>query len=281
MLTLARPTLAPARVLADCISGCSDPVLAGRLNAIEAMLVAAASTYDLHARSQSLHMLPRLTSIGAVSRKELEDLYTHQMSGTNGAARAYYNAIRNAPVNGKCPLCGVGTVAVLDHHLPKSKYPDLAVCPFNLVPACDFCNNAKRARFPRKVGEQTIHPYYDDFTKDQWVYAHLDTNGPPTLTFRVNPPTQWTDVDKERALRHFGVLKLGVTFASNANDDMITLKDHLRWIHTRKGANDVQAYLIDERNRYSVRLNSWQHAMYQTLSGNAWFINGGFLQIRN
>lgn len=279
MLTLARPALMPARVLSDCVGGCSDPALVSRLNTIEATLIATANQYDHLAKHQALHMVSRLAAVGPVSKTEMENLYSDQMSATQGAARAYYNAIRNAPANAKCPLCGVGTVAVLDHHLPKSKYPDLAVCPFNLVPACDFCNNAKRARFPKNAGEQTIHPYYDDFTREQWIFANLNTAGPPVLIFQVTPPSTWPLVSQERALRHFTVVKLGTTFTSNANDDLITLRGHLSSIRLSKGAACVQAYLNEEQMRYRTRLNSWQHVMYQTLAASSWFVNGGYLNI--
>jgi hypothetical protein len=121
MLTLPLPALLPAQVLSECIEGYSDPILVDRLKNIEATLIAAAQQYDNLAKSKTLHALPRVAALGAVSKEELQDLYTNQMSATGGAARKYYDTIRNAPANAKCPLCGVGTVTVLDHHLPKSK----------------------------------------------------------------------------------------------------------------------------------------------------------------
>jgi 5-methylcytosine-specific restriction endonuclease McrA len=279
MLTLPRPNFFPAVVISDCIGGYSNPLLKTKLKAAEASLITAANNYDKLAQTHALHTLPRLNSVGTVSKTELEGLYTDQLSATNGAGRKYYDVIRGAPTNRKCPLCGVGTVTVLDHHLPKSKYPDLAICPFNLVPSCDFCNNAKRARFPTVAGEQTIHPYYDDFTKEQWVFAYLDTAGIPALVFYTNPPISWPSVQRDRAARHFEVVKLGVTFASNANDDMVTLRRSLILIQSRKGPFEVRAYLEEQRDRYNNRLNSWQHVMYQTLSECSQFVNGGYLAI--
>jgi len=279
MRTLALPALAPASVLSACIGGYSDDALIARLKTAEAVLVANAMQYDNLAKSNSLHLMPRLTAVEAATQEELESLYTDQMSATRGAGRSYYDVIRNASANGKCPLCGVGYVTVIDHHLPKSKYPDLAVCPFNLVPACDFCNNAKRAQFPRTPEEQTIHPYYDDFTKDQWIFAKLETASSPTLIYYVAPPNNWPELNQKKAHRHFKVVKLGLIFTSNANDEMITLRDHLALIASAKGASGVQAYLLEEWRRYLVWPNSWQHAMYQSLAANTWFLSGGYLQI--
>lgn len=279
MRTLALPAQPAADVLATCIGAVADPMLVARLRAVEPHLVATAAAYDRHARVQSLHLVPRVAGVGAVSSAELQALYSDSLSATRGAARPVYDAIRNAPPNGRCPLCGVGTVTVLDHHLPKSRYPDLSVCPFNLVPACDFCNNAKRARFPTSAGEQTIHPYYDDYTREQWIFARLDAAGPPALVFRAKAPAYWPPVARERAARHFEVVKLGQSYTSNANDDLMTLRDHLGMVAATKGAAGVAGYLADERARHAVRLNGWQHAMYQALAADAWFVAGGYMAI--
>lgn len=279
MRRLATPTLLPARVLSACISGVKDKGLVARLTAVQNTLIATANQYDQHAKSETLHQITRIKNVGSVTKEELQTLYTEQMSASDGAARSVYNALRNSAANSKCPLCGIGVVAVLDHHLPKSRYPDLAVCPFNLVPACEFCNNAKRARYPLTAGRQTIHPYYDDFTQDQWIYAKLDRTGPPVLSYFVQPPSNWSSIKCERAHRHFEVVKLAHSFTSNANDDLITLRAHLKSIDKTKGAKGVQAYLEDEQSRYSERINSWQFVMYQTLAKDNWFVSGGYLSI--
>jgi len=279
MRTLPLPPQAAPALLATCIGGVHDADLALRLNAISHQLNATAAVYDQLARVQSLYQVPRTQGVGNVACNELQSLYSGQMSAANGAARAVYDAIRNASPNSKCPLCGVGTIRVLDHHLPKSRYPDLSVCPFNLVPACDFCNVAKHARFPLTAGEQTIHPYYDDYTQEQWVFATLDTAGPAVLIYYVDAPVQWADVARDRVAHHFAVVKLGETYTSNANDDLITLRSHLVSIAATKGQPGVLANLVEEQNRYAGRLNSWQHCMYQALANDAVFVGGGYLAI--
>ncbi|WP_157971109.1 hypothetical protein [Pseudogemmobacter bohemicus] len=139
--------------------------------------------------------------------------------------------------------------------------------------------NAKRARFPTCAEEQTLHPYYDDYTQQQWIFAQLDVAGPPVLVFHVNAPAHWPQVSRLRAKRHFDVVKLGVSYTSNANDELIPLRHHLTTIAATKGVAGVQAYLAEEQARYATRLNCWQHIMFQTLAANPWFIGGGYLQI--
>ena len=48
-----------------------------------------------------------------------------------------------------CPYCGMEVVKQsarskrqIDHYLPKRKYPFFALCYYNLIPACDLCNEA-------------------------------------------------------------------------------------------------------------------------------------------
>lgn len=276
MTPLDLPKITPASVLSACIGGCTNPDLADRIKAVEKTLIATSDQYKQLAEAKTLHLLTRVSEVGSVTKEELKNLYIDQMSNTRGAARSFYNAIRNAPINGKCPLCGVGAVTKLDHHLPKTKYPDIAVCPFNLVPACDHCNDTKKARYPKAAGEQTIHPYYDDFSKEQWIFADLDSIESPVLKFYVKAPDTWSAIDRQRVQRHFDVIKLGVVFTSNANDDMISLRDHLTAIASTKGAAGIQAYLDGERDRYKYKLNGWQHVMYQTLAANHWFVSGGY-----
>ncbi|MGF6260986.1 hypothetical protein OKW49_001887 [Paraburkholderia youngii] len=147
------------------------------------------------------------------------------------------------------------------------------------MPICDFCNKAKLSSYPRNASQQTIHPYYDDFTQEQWIYAQLDIDGPPALTFFVDPPPHWDETKRLRAQRHFDIVKLGLSYTSNANEDMSSLRGHLESIENREGAAGVLAHLKEEQNRYLERLNSWQHVMYQTLASHDWFVAGGFRNI--
>jgi hypothetical protein len=250
-----------------------------RISAAVPALLGTAASFNAAAIERSLETIPRVAVVGGASKADLLSLYTDQMSDMKGGARRFYDLIRNSSPNGKCPLCGVGQVRTLDHHLPKSRYPALAVCPYNLVPACDFCQSGKLAKFPSSPGEQTIHPYYDNFTDQQWIFGALNTAGSPALIFRVDAPKAWPAVDQARVNRHFTVFKLGLVYTSNANDDLSTLRDQLERIGAIGGRNAVLAHLEDERDRWVQRVNSWQHVMFQTLAENTWFLDGGYRRI--
>jgi len=277
MRCLPIPSDTQADVLALCLSATTDPDLHARLTAITAHLTSAEIAYEANAVGATLNNIPRVQSVGAVTKTELTGLYEAHLSKTKGSARAVYSRIRNAAPNNRCPLCGTGTVAHCDHHLPKSRYPDLSTLPLNLVPACHFCNDKKRAKYPATAGQQTFHPYFDQhLLADAWVRATLNPGPPPVLVFDTSPPAAWLATDRERVRRHFDTCGLAITFTTNANDELPVLRDRLILQASRGGPAAVQQFLSDERSIHAARLNSWQYATYRALAADAWFVNGGY-----
>lgn len=280
MRSLPLPTDTQASVFALCLGATADPALHARLTAIAANLATVGATYQANATAASLHLIPRVTSVSAVTKPELKGLYKEHLSATNGVARAVYDRIRNAAPNNRCPLCGVGNVAHCDHHLPSSRYPDLSILPINLVPACHFCNDKKRAKYPATPGQQTFHPYFDQhLLRDAWVRATLNPGPPPVLVFDTAPPPTWPAIDQDRVQRHFDTCGLAITFTTNANDELPIIRDRLILQASRGGMAAVQQFLNDECSVHLNRPNSWQYATYRTLAADVWFVNGGYLTI--
>lgn len=280
MRSLPLPTDTQASVFALCLGATTDPDLHARLTAIAANLATAGITYQANATAASLHLILRVKTVGAVTKPELTGLYEAHLSATNGAARAVYDRIRNTAPNNRCPLCGVGNVAHCDHHLPKSRYPDLSILPINLVPACHFCNDKKRAKYPTTAGQQTLHPYFDQhLLRDAWVHATLHPGPPPVLVFDTDPPAAWPTPDRDRVRRHFDACGLAISFTTNANDELPIVRDRLILQASRGGSAAVQQFLDDECGIHSNRPNSWQYATYRTLAADVWFVNGGYLTI--
>lgn len=266
-----------------CTGATVDANLKARLLAIRTTLLNTAVLYAQKAARSELHNINRLDVVGNVTKAELKSLYNTHLSATKGAARNVYNRIRSSAPNNKCPLCGVGTVAHCDHHLPQSKYPDLAVLPLNLVPACHFCNDKKKAKHPKSAGEQTFHPYYDQhLLTENWVWAELKQGGagvPPILAFEARPPVTWPQDDQKRVKHHFKACGLAVTFATNANDELSSIRKALEVQAHFGGQQAVQEYLNLQQDISAGRLNSWQYAAYRALASDAWFVGGGYQQI--
>lgn len=89
-----------------------------------------------------------------------------------------------------CPLCGSPTTGTLDHYLPKDDYPEFAVMPSNLVPACSLCNSGAKGRKFKgaKPGERFLHPYFDTFASAAvWQVCVTGPPEAPTFTPEVAP----------------------------------------------------------------------------------------------
>lgn len=280
MYTLEKPSFPVNDVFDLCVGAIDDPDLVARLGAAKSTITANEQLYDTHATSAQLNLIARVPGIGLATKDELVSLYADHLSATRGAGRSVYDAIKNAAPNKLCPLCSIGSVAHIDHHLPKKRYPDLSVLPLNLVPACHFCNDTKKARFPMTAGEQTFHPYYDAHLLDeQWIAATLNYGTPLVIMFSVVAPSSWSSTNQERVARHFKICGLGTSFGTSANERLVSLKRRLLRLHHRGGAAEVQAYLEEERESYEDKPNSWQHVFFDALARDTWFVDGGFVKI--
>lgn len=177
-----------------------------------------------------------------------------------------------APLN-KCPFCGLGKVETLDHYLPKDKFPSFAVLPYNLVACCTTCNKGKSISYANSQSEQTLHPYYDDLTQEQWLFARVLQ--PLTIEFYVNPPQHWNQIDKDRVKAHFTAYQLSKRFSEETPSILGELK--YKFTQYFSNATDIENELKQEYNvKKNSHLNSWETAMYQALYQDLWYCNGGF-----
>lgn len=267
-----------AEVVFDlCISKVRNAALKTQLEGIREQVKRAAKRYDSAALNTSLHLIPRQSSVGGVSATELIKVYDGRMAGAKSPGRPVYDRIISGSKYQRCPLCNLGTVTTLDHHLPKTEYPALSVAPDNLVPACDRCQKIKRTKFPTTEGNQTLHPYYDNFESEVWLNADVISGHPAVFQFSVKAPSHWSVVTVDRLEEHMRSLGLGKLYASNAGSELAGIRTHLRTLHSSGGASAVQSHLIEVAKSWAAEFkNSWRAAMYNAGAANPWFCNGGF-----
>lgn len=88
-----------------------------------------------------------------------------------------------------CPYCNKNFIDIymnksgkmkfngdMDHYLPKSKYPYLALCIYNLIPVCKSCNNEKGDNKEELIH---FHPYRDNIKlgykfKTSFIEGNID-----------------------------------------------------------------------------------------------------------
>lgn len=144
------------------------------------------------------------------------DIYESKF--VKGTGRPYYDKYMSLPTNGKCPFCGIGTVSTLDHYLPKSKYPALAITPKNMIPACRDCNLGKKRTFsPQNSEEEPLHPYFDDVEQDIWLSVRFEVAGKELVpTYFVRKPVAWNDLLFRRVENHMVLYNLYTSYAVHA-----------------------------------------------------------------
>lgn len=284
MQHIDRPPFDARDVYTTCI-GNARPSSRARLEAYIDAVADAATVYEAAAKSQSLHTLGALAAqpLTRRERKALEAVYTDRMAKERTPGRAIYEALKGTTDEdgnrreNRCPLCGEGLVTTLDHHLPKTTYPLLSVVPVNLIPACRDCNTGKRTTAPVTVGDQTLHPYFDDFSRHPWLRARLRRprgNEQPSMKFFVFPHSDWDDTLTERLRTHLRVFDLDHRYSLLVSSHIASTNHDLTMMPT----NAIARWLEHKAEgwRYRGNPNTMGYALFKALASDKWYVNGGW-----
>jgi len=278
MWPLPQPTYTALDAYRLCVSAVGDHALRNRFESVEATIAADSDAFSAAAAATQLHTIPQQGSVDRIiTRDEMVELYDQRMARKGRPGRKIYDAILSAPPYARCPLCGLRTVSALDHHLPKSRYPSLAVAPLNLVPSCLACNKAKLDTAPTCCKDEAIHPYFDNVEAEAWLHADVVEEAPPALIFSVTVPPAWDDTLSARVGRQFSELGLATAYASHAAEEIVNIRQILQTLHSSGGADSVRVHLGATADSHAAaRNNSWQIATYRALASCDWYCDGGF-----
>lgn len=282
MRKLDPPPLKAKGVFFACADSIRSEELKTRLFGVISEIDSAETQYASLAPVANLHLFPVVDCVGEwVTGTEMETLYTGTLARQQSTARLYYDTIRVSAPNNICPYCGQRTVDSLDHYLPKSIYPTLAVTPINLVPACGACNKIKLDFKPSTEQDLILHPYYDDVQKDVWLKACvMDSGGIPVLRYFAEPPSTWSTTWASRVTAHLNALELPTLYAMHAAEELLNNRKSLQDLCRLGGALAVKEHCLEVRDsRRAVYLNSWQAACYDAMASSDWFCDRGVLAI--
>lgn len=258
-----------------CLASVLDLNLKGRLNGISGFIDNVSKEYVDRAKIGSVHSIPPLIHprgedpvvTSDVRKSELLKLYSYHMVDRQ-PGRGLYDVIL-VSAKEQCPFCGgIGRPKSLDHYLPKANYPQYAVLPQNLVPCCRDCNTEKSNSLAAVEDEQAIHPYFDNdkFFLEQWVFATVSLTHPCSLVYFCDPPNEWSDIEKNRALNHFRDFNIGARYSVQAADELSGLVDLRRGFLADISAEEFSSYLASVSSSASYFSNHWKKVMYQTLA---------------
>ncbi|HAS8590192.1 TPA: hypothetical protein I7788_20335 [Vibrio vulnificus] len=274
MRNLDAPQQTVTYALSKCISGISSPSLRDRVIQIENDIVNEESCYLNRASHNLLHTTPYHNYkdtdvvVGGITKKELTNLYSNYMVPKNKPGREIYDSLISKVPFFKCPFCGLVRASTLDHFLPKTSFPLLAIVPMNLIPSCKDCNTGKNTAVARSGSEQSLHPYFDKvpFYEEQWLFAKVIDGDPLAVEYFASPPSFWSEENKCRVDAHLKSFELCKRYSEESATELAAQKYIFDKYVKDKDYENLLAHLDEQYHAYKAScVNSWQGALYQAL----------------
>ena len=272
MIVVNIPKISKSDIYKCCCNGIKDEVKKKNLLNYLYVFLLNARGYCNSARKKCLdkYIIKELINYTRYEdiKNDLFDLYDKRLV-RGKEPRKYYNQIKASPKLGKCPYCGFGQVATLDHYLPKSEFQIFSILPNNLIGCCRDCNTTKR-----NTVLNTIHPYYDDFTKTQWLFAKVNWSE-LTMDFFVDTKNINNDLDRKKIDGHFSVYELAKRYAVEAASELNDLG--IEFGNKNLTKTDIKEELNEKfKSKAMNHINHWKTAMYQALCQDQCYYNGGY-----
>lgn len=227
--------------------------------------VVIASRWEGTARHAALH---GLWESGAESVRQWRELLRDFWEKQHYCG--YCGLYRN-PVGGE----GEGSRLPLDHYLPRSKWPELAVCPANVVPTCDTCNSRLKLELAPAHGSVRlfIHPYFDDFCRRLGLHSTVElSSGAPALTFGWRDLSGISAEQSDIATSHLTLLNLSARYAAVSAEEVLPELRGLATEFIRSGSwmapEQIRDYLVNcaASSLRSKGVLNWRTALYRCLA---------------
>jgi hypothetical protein len=231
-----------------------------------------------------------LSYSASAAASELTPILAKEDSANAAALRTNYPKVRSGVQKDigtellrrskKCCLCGHAPSGQLDHHLPKTIFPEFSVLTFNLVPACAGCNYKKLECYRRPDGGPAfLHAYRDLLpTTEAFLVADVYVGETIAADFRV-VQTPSISIAKFATLQHhFDILGLANLYGESATELLGEKLTPLYEYFDEGGAVLVQEHLRRDARGVARRhgLNHWKRAVLDALANDSDFCDRGF-----
>lgn len=245
----------------------------------EAIYQRRATNVTLHHSAMSRHGNSGDIVTGNVTKDDFVSLYEDCFVKTGTPGRAIYDALRTSS-NGICPLCGIGGVSTLDHYLPKARYPLYSVFPVNLVPACMDCNKGKGSSVLTSSDEEPLHPYFvaQHFIDEHWIRAEIVESKPLSARFFPEPPVNWDQDSRQRAINHFNDFQLDNKYRTQASLFFTMFTSMVKDLIHRQRLSTVEIQEHFLSMSVNELPNSVSRSVMAAISESDWFCTEQYLE---
>lgn len=243
-----------------------------RLVGAESILTKANATKGWHALNQSKFTVDQYVD------DWIRKIYAENLVSKASAKREIYSNLTFS-FSKKCPICWCRNIETLDHYMPKSLYPLLALTPSNLIPSCFKCNMSKSASTPNSLHECGFNPYFDSTPDHQWLQAVVDSKS-GTVRFNASDHAQQcNDSLCKRIEKHFTDASLDYLYGIESSQEIGS--HQYSWNKIRNGFDGIEELRCElevSHLEYSkTNKNGWRAVLYGALIESDWFLNKGFL----
>jgi 5-methylcytosine-specific restriction endonuclease McrA len=268
-------------ILAACLENLRDLDFKDRILRSSKFLKGANKVFEIHAVYGLVHLYADKhdeSLFCAATRDNLISLYEDKLLKNKSSRLIYDELLDSAPLK-MCELCHITRASTLDHYLPKTTFPSLAISSLNLIPSCKDCNTSKLSAVASTRDMVTLHPILDsNVYQRNWLAAILDeTNQAFAFGAADCAGDYFSRIDNH--LKVHGLIKSYSSRAAViAADISISLSGY-----DAVEPETIRSELEEEWNKLygaCIKLGFTVHvlrlAVLSALKNSHWYINGGF-----
>ncbi|WP_348620291.1 HNH endonuclease [Paenibacillus polymyxa] len=182
-----------------------------------------------------------------------EYFYTNLIHGkifndTIGESNAIREFREELTLESTCPYCDFHEmefdIASVDHFIPKSRYPLLAIYPKNLVVACSACNDRIKQE---KLYLPIMHPYFDNL--DEYFYFSYKNN-----VIKYELVDHISIKDREKVKNFFELFNLEARYNKHCKKKLKKLKEEIQRnvIKQIKNSKDITISEVELKIREEI-----------------------------
>ncbi|PSE42920.1 HNH endonuclease [Acinetobacter nosocomialis] len=164
----------------------TPPYYKDRILSLSPIILQAYSVYDTAFLHNNLHTVTSTIKFSDSQKSDALKLYKYDTRPFT----ILKNTIITRPNNYElhtCQYCAINSINTLDHIMPKDDFPEFAVHPKNLFPACSQCNSYKSTKWMTNGVFEFLNPYLHLLPSEQFLFASVNyLNNTFDVSFYLN-----------------------------------------------------------------------------------------------